>query len=310
MDTGERTPMTVNQAAQTLLDMSTPQEEETVAVEEQSTESEVEQPEAELTEEEVVEGETEEDVGEQPGQAQDLHVVRVQGEEIEVPYSELIAGYSRHADYQKKTTELADARRTFSGEREETLQLRAQYAEVLNQLVPMVENQLGPEPDYDAMTPEVAQRTFIERQKAKENLAAVKQQQTEEQHAFQAEQQRRMHEYLTDQKSRLEVAIPNLSEIKDDLVSYGIEIGFTEQELGSIADHRMMVVLNKARELDRAVQSKPKLKQTRNVAKTAKPGARDSVPQRTRRAAAARDQLRKTGRVQDAAKALLAASEE
>jgi len=39
----------------------------------------------------------------------ELHTVRVNGEEIQVPYDELLAGYSRHGDYKQKMLDVAAA---------------------------------------------------------------------------------------------------------------------------------------------------------------------------------------------------------
>lgn len=45
------------------------------------------------------------------GEEDEVHLVKVDGEEVEVPYKELVDGYQRQADYTRKTQEIADQRR-------------------------------------------------------------------------------------------------------------------------------------------------------------------------------------------------------
>jgi hypothetical protein len=296
--------MTVQQAADRLLDLNTPEEEpETVEEpqEEQELEAEAEEVDAEDQHSDDEEGDQEE-----PAEDPNLHKVRVDGEEIEVPYDELLSGYSRFADYQRKTTALGEEKRAFEREREEVTTLRAQYVEVLPKLRAQVENALGPEPDWDALraqNPEQAQWAWIQRQEAKQALAAAQQTEEAERQALLLDQQRKMQEYVAAEQQKLAATLPDLD--APALATYGQTLGFTQQEIGSIADHRMIVTLHKAMLYDQAVASKQTIKPTRQGTKSATPGSKDSVPNtKSRKREQAEQRFKKSGSIDDAVRLL------
>src|SRR5215831_9393645 len=55
-----------------------------------------------------------EQVTQAPPSDEPRHTVKVDGNEYEVPLSELVAGYQRNEDYTRKTQALADQRRSLS----------------------------------------------------------------------------------------------------------------------------------------------------------------------------------------------------
>lgn len=72
--------------------------------------------------------EGDEDAGADEGEdgdeyGEDLHTVVVDGKEVQVTYDELLAGYSREADYRKKTAQLAKDRKEVDAIREEVKDL-------------------------------------------------------------------------------------------------------------------------------------------------------------------------------------------
>ena len=90
--------------------------------------------------------EDEEDADSEEYEDDDLHVVKVDGEEIEVEYDELVAGYSR-TEYMTRTRqkEAAEHRQAMTG----VSQVRSEYAEKL-ELMEAALNQLSPaEPDWE-----------------------------------------------------------------------------------------------------------------------------------------------------------------
>jgi mRNA-degrading endonuclease YafQ of YafQ-DinJ toxin-antitoxin module len=88
---------------------------------EEAAEPEEDATEATETDEETAEAEPEE----QEDTAEPTFKVKVNGEEVEVPLSELQKGYSREADYTKKTMALA----------EERTKLQSQFASELKQQI-------------------------------------------------------------------------------------------------------------------------------------------------------------------------------
>ena len=74
--------------------------------------------------------------------------VKANGEELEVSLDELLNGYSRTADYQKKTQSLAEQRKAVEAERskiEETARVRDTYAQRLQVIEQLLQQQSGTE---------------------------------------------------------------------------------------------------------------------------------------------------------------------
>jgi hypothetical protein len=70
--------------------------------------------------------------------------VKANGEELEVSLDELLNGYSRTADYQKKTQSLAEQRKAVEAERgkiEETARVRDTYAQRLKVIEQLLQQQ-------------------------------------------------------------------------------------------------------------------------------------------------------------------------
>lgn len=102
----------------------------------------------EVIEETIEQVEVEEDLNEDTAEYEEpeeeptpTYRVKVGKEEVEVPLDELLKGYSRTADYTKKTQEVAEARKMVEAERqkiEEASRLRDQYAERLSVIEQML----------------------------------------------------------------------------------------------------------------------------------------------------------------------------
>jgi hypothetical protein len=84
---------------------------------------------------------TQDEPQEDPAQADDpIYKVKVNGEEVEVPLTELLNGYSRTEDYKAKTMALADERRQIEAQKATVEQdVKLQYANELKQTVEMFE---------------------------------------------------------------------------------------------------------------------------------------------------------------------------
>lgn len=76
----------------------------------------------------------EEDQDRYDGEADEVHLVKVDGEEIEVEYGELVNGYQRQADYTRKTQELAEQRRAIDGQAQQVQQQAVHYAQAYLQV--------------------------------------------------------------------------------------------------------------------------------------------------------------------------------
>ena len=297
---------TVRDAAGAFLGMMEPQEPQGQPEEPQqhdeSHDSEYEAEEAEASEESY----------EEPQQTPKYRV-KVDNEELEVDVDELIKGYSRTSDYTKKTQALAEQRKQIEAERAkvvEAARLRDQYAQRLQVIEQMLtqspQENLAELKETDPIGYAVKMAEQVEREK---QLAAVRQERAQLAQRQQYEQQERLKAHLSQEAQKLQSAIPEMAdEVKGEVVRKEIKdfarsIGFSEQELAQVYDHRAVLTLYKAMQYDKLQKSKPATaKRVAEAPKTLRPGpAQQSSPDQDA-VKKLKGQLRKSGKQRDAAK--------
>jgi len=242
--------------------------------------------------------------------------VVVDGETETVPLSELKKGYSRQADYTRKTQALAEERKALRSQVEaEALaavqQDRLQYQQGLKQLAQALE-QLQGEPDWVDLRGKLEPGEFL-KQKAdwEASKAQVEKLKAHEAEVSRQAQEAQAREYLKvvqAEQDKLRAAIPEWEKPEvakaehAKLLAAGQQYGFSEQEIRAVTDHRAILLLRDAmrwRELKRDAAPRPK---TAGI-KTAKPG----TPDRPRPGAEFQkklDRVQKTGRARDAMDAI------
>jgi hypothetical protein len=213
--------------------------------------------------------------------------VKVNGEEVEVPLSEALAGYSRNEDYKAKTMALADERREVEALKANIEpELKRQYANELKQKVDMFEA-LDPvlsearQIDWDRLKAEdpatfvqysdaVSQRLALIEQH-REQIRQIEQQQAEQaKEAAQAEYQQR----LTAAADKIVAAMPELAEgdnfqrFATDSIGYLRETGFTPEEINEAIDDRVLTLADKARRWDALQRAKKGLPAKKVVPKS------------------------------------------
>ena len=265
---------TVDQAAAQIFGMLDPQQPEEGQVEEQAVEETVEDSEPEQME-------ASEEVQEQ--EEPPRYRVRVDNEEVEVTLDELMKGYSRTSDYTKKTQTLAEQRKAVEAERgriEEAAKLRDAYAQRLQ----MVEQVLASAPEENLAelkeTDPIGYAVKIaERSEREKQLAAVRQERLKLEQQRQAEQQERLRTQIASEADKLRSAIPDMADevkgevLRKEIRDFAKSIGFSEQELAQVYDHRAVVTLYNAMQWQK-LQSQ-KVSATKKVAeapKMLKPG--------------------------------------
>lgn len=239
--------------------------------------------------------------------------VKANGEELEVTLDELLNGYSRTADYQKKTQSLAEQRKALEAERqkiEDTAKVRDTYAQrlqVIEQLLSTEDTEnLAELKDSDpiAYAIKVAERSEKEKQ-----LAAVRQERARVQQEQAQQQQQYIQRHVQAEQEKLKTLIPEFKDeakaevIRQDIRKYAKSIGFTDQELSQVYDSRAVQTLYKAMMFERLQNGKSALsKKVASAPKTIKPGT--SNPQSSEMEATRKDfdRLRKTGNKNDAAR--------
>jgi hypothetical protein len=236
--------------------------------EEQAQEQEAEpQQETDTTEEVDDEAEVQEDDGQDEGQPQRIKV-KAAGEEKEVTLDELIKGYQLGADYTKKTTEVAEQRKLVEAERtaiEEAKYARDNYAQRLQAIDQFLTSQM-PQEDLISLKendPIGYAVKIAELSEKKEQLAAIRAEQSRIAQEQQADYARAMSDRVAQEASKLAQVLPEFSDpakgdnFRKEIRSYGKTLGFTEEELSQVYDSRHVLTLHKAMMYDKLQKSKP-----------------------------------------------------
>jgi hypothetical protein len=303
--------MLAPEQGQAELDETQPVEEsdedsETAASEED--ESGVEDAPDEETSEEQSGEEEETEEGEQP----QTFTVKVDGKEVSVTLDELQKGYSRTQDYTRKTQQIAEVRKQAEQETQAVRAEREQYAQLLGALQAQLQSS-EPQIDLERLYHEdpiewVRQKEVMrERQ---EKLGAIQSEQQRLSQVSQYEQQRAMEAQLASQQEALLAALPDWKDPKKAKAEKALVIesakaaGFTDEDLKSVYDHRLVLLLRKAALFDQMVSKRQGIKPVvNNGPRTAKPGAAGRVSTTTE-SVRAKQRLAKTGRIDDAASAI------
>ncbi len=239
--------------------------------------------------------------------------VKVDNEELEVDLDELIKGYSRTSDYTKKTQNLAEQRKAVESERtkiEEAAKLRDTYAQrlqVIEQMLTQPTEDLTALKDSDPVGYAIKVAENMEREK---QLAAVRAERESVQAKQVAENQERLKAHIAQEAERLRSAIPDFSDevkgevIRKEIRDYAKSVGWSDQELSQVYDHRAVLTLYRAMQFEKLQKSKPAVqKRVAEAPKSLTPGV--GSPRLDKDGEIAKKltkQLKATGRPRDAAK--------
>lgn len=283
-------------------------EEDTEAAASEEDESGVEDaPEEESAEEQSEESEESEEQ-DQP----QTFTVKVDGKEVAVTLEELQKGYSRTQDYTRKTQQIAEVRKQVEQETQAVRAEREQYAQLLGALQAQLQSS-EPQVDLDRLYHEdpiewVRQKEVLRERQEKAYAIQAEQQRLSQ--LSQQEQQRAMEAHLESEKDALLAALPEWRDPKKAKAEKALvlesakSVGFSEDDLKSVYDHRLVLLLRKAAMYDQMVSKRQDIKPVvNNGPRPAKPGAAGRVSTTTE-TTRAKQRLAKTGRVDDAASAI------
>lgn len=231
-------------------------EEGAVALSEEVEETEAGQAEAAEPEEDATEAvdddaETDEEESEAEDEPEPTFKVKVNGEEVEVPLSELTKGYSREQDYTKKTMALAEERKTLKSQFAQELKQATDLFESLDPILSEAKNidwqtlaQTDPA-TYVQLQEAVKQRqTALAEARAK--IAAASKGDVEAQAATKQQEAERETEALIK-------AVPELSDpdkmkgFATSAIEFLRERGFDNSEIADLVDHRALLIIDDAR---------------------------------------------------------------
>lgn len=283
----------------------------------EETESEEDEPSETDTEETPETEEPDDNKTEKP----DLFSVKIDGKEEQVTLDELKKGYSREGDYTRKTQALAEQRKQVEADHAEVRQHRETYAQQLQALHTILTAYTPQEPDWDAVrreAPEQYPRLYADWQRSQARLASVVEAQQRVAGEQAAEGQQQLAQRIVTERESLYNAMPEWREpvkakaARDEIAEYGRKVGFTDQDLNSVVDHRALLTLWKAMQYDKGQASQQsqraagaeKINKVKSGVKTAKPGPQQSRTGPTEKVRKALAQARKTGSIDDTAAAL------
>ncbi len=296
----------------------TEEEESTEETQDESLEEESEEEDESEEEEEESEESAEDDEDEE----EPLFSVMANGEEIEVTYDELIKGYSRQADYTRKTQELSNLRQEYERGAQQYAQslpelenLKQQYSQALGN---MISNSVaGLERfniDWNALREDDREEYLVKREEyreAQDQIRGLQERKAQEDQALNQQAQQNFQNLVVQEHQRMAEQIPewadkeSRAELASSIKQYATSKGFTEQELSSLVDHRYLITLMKAMKYDGLQDSDIKAKKLKNKPKVIRSGKgkEKSADSKSKRAAKMK-RLQKSGHVDDAASIL------
>ena len=270
------------------------------------------QPESEGTKEQVTENTETTEETQTELEEPELHRVKVSGQELEVTLDELKAGYSRDSDYRQKTHSLGLEKRDLETQKTSLRQSYDTRLSELNDLIATadatVRQQQGSEDLqklYDE-DPTAAARLDYQLRQQNRQLEEVRSKAKEA-------QQSQYNEFLATQRELAATKIPEFADpnkadtfkvnMRNSLRNYG----FNDSEIGSLADHRFLMVAKDAMGYKNLKDKKPIVqKKVANAPKVVSSGvSKPSISSGREQIRNKINRLGKTGHIKDAQAAIM-----
>ena len=244
------------------------------------------------------------------------YTVKVDGKDVEVTLEELQAGYSRQADYTRKSQVLAEQRKQMEEELNATQQERQRYSSQLEQFTKDADSKLDEfkSVDWTKLKEDDPMEYALKRDQYRELQESKRMVEEEQQNLAdkqQTEMQQKWQEELTRQQEIMAQRLPEFVDpdkgpkLKQAIKTFAMNKGFTEQEVNSLIDARSVDVLHKAMLYENLLDAKISKKKAKVVPKVTKPGAGTTKGEvNSEKVKQQRARLRRTGKVGDAAKLL------
>jgi hypothetical protein len=241
-----------------------------------------------------------------------LHRLKVNGQEIEVSLDELKAGYSRDSDYRQKTHSLSQERKSLEEQKNSLRQSYETRLKELNDTIATADEFIRQQQGGQDL-----QKLFDEDPVAAARLEFQLRQQSEKIEDMKAKartaQQKQYNDFLETQKELAAQRIPEFADPnKADTFKLNMrntlrDYGFNDQEIGTLADHRFLMVAKDAMNYKSLQNKKPIVqKKIANAPKVIKSGvAKQNVSSGREVIRNKINKLRKSGSMNDAKSALL-----
>ena len=299
-------------------------EETQDAAPEEETE-EVESEEEESEEEDVSEESDEEEEPEEEDDTPELYTVRINGEDHQVTAEELLKGYSRQADYTKKTQELSqyrqqldEAAQFYQTEVAATQEARQQYIGALSTAIQSNMSSLAKyeNTDWERLKSENMEEYLSQKddyREAQSKVEKLKQNYQQESARQEEEYKQQFAQTAQEEHAKLVSILPAWAEpekqkaIAGEIRDFALSKGYTQEELNQLVDHRSILVLMQAKAWEDSQRkiSSIKQKKIKNKPKIARSGKGTTKSESSKSKNTAKmKRLRQTGHVDDAASLL------
>jgi len=252
---------------------------------------------------------------------QELYKLTINGQETEVTLDELKKGYSRQSDYTRKTEKLSQDRKSVEEKNLEYTRLneeakikRDQYEkqlQVLSEQLRATEPQVDMERLYQEDPAEFVKQK-AEQDRRKELQAAAQQEQDRIRQEKQQESEKVYSQYLDNERKLLAEKLPIYGdkdkgpEFVKNLTNYAKSIGYTDQEIAMLVDHRAVMMLANAYRYDKLKKANLNNKKVTKVSKvvsSSSPKVQDDSDN-AKRMKSKKATLKRTGKVNDAVSVL------
>jgi len=252
---------------------------------------------------------------------QELYKLTINGQETEVTLDELKKGYSRQSDYTRKTEKLSQDRKSVEEKNLEYTRLneeakikRDQYEkqlQVLSEQLRATEPQVDMERLYQEDPAEFVKQK-AEQDRRKELQAAAQQEQDRIRQEKQQESEKVYSQYLDNERKLLAEKLPIYGdkdkgpEFVKNLTNYAKSIGYADQEIAMLVDHRAVMMLANAYRYDKLKKANLNNKKVTKVSKvvsSSSPKVQDDSDN-AKRMKSKKATLKRTGKVNDAVSVL------
>ena len=248
---------------------------------------------------------------------EELYKLTVNGQEMEVTLDELRKGYSRQQDYTQKTEKLSQDRKSvdqlkndFTRQSEEAKIKRDQYEkqlQVLSEQIKSSEQKVDLDSLYEDDPAEYV-RAKAEQDRRKDVLELANKEQERIKAEKQEEYNRTYSNYLEQQRELLVQKLPIYAnkekgpEFVKNLTNFAKEIGYSDQEISQLVDHRAVMMLANAYRYDKLKKANLSNKKVTKVSKVVSSSGYKVQDDSdvVRRMNSKKATLKKTGKVQDA----------
>ncbi len=211
--------------------------------------------------------------------------VEIDGEKYLIP-AKIADRFIHHADYTRKTQDVAEMRRALSAEKEAVTLERA-FSEAVSQersRISLLDSQIEQykKLDWGSLETEQLLKARAQFDQLKDMRAELAEQVTAKRKDFDEKIKNASQEAIKAGEKYVEQKVKNFGEThKKELFAYGLTEGYTRDELDRIIDPRLVVTLWKASQWDKLQASAPQVKnKAAQAAPVVRPGATTKHPSR------------------------------